>query len=121
MYVTYPYQLDRRGRTAVTASLDDHIQQMLEQLLLTRPGERVNRPDFGCGLGDLVFEPNSTRLAAALEVTVVTNVGQWLGDLIALRNVDVESQEGKLLVNLSYVVTASGQAGNTTVALAAPT
>jgi phage baseplate assembly protein W len=121
MYVTYPYQLDPRGRTAVTASSDDHIRQMLEQLLLTRPGERVNRSDFGCGLGDLVFEPNSTRLAAALEVTVVANVGQWLGDLIALRNVDIESQEEKLLVNLSYIVIATGQPGNATVTLAAPT
>jgi phage baseplate assembly protein W len=121
MYVTYPYQLDSRGRTAVTASFDDHIRQMLEQLLLTRPGERVNRPDFGCGLADLVFEPNSTRLAAALEVTVVANVGQWLGDLIALRNVDIESQDEKLLVNLGYVVTATGESGNATVTLAAPT
>jgi phage baseplate assembly protein W len=117
MYVTYPYQLDPRGGTGVTASSDDHIRQMLEELLLTRPGERVNRSDFGCGLGNLVFEPNSTRLAAALEVTVVANVGRWLGDLIALRSVDIESQEEKLLVNISYVVTATGQPGNTTVAL----
>jgi phage baseplate assembly protein W len=121
MYLTYPYQLDGRGRTAVTADTDDHIQQMLEQLLLTRPGERVNRPDFGCGLGNLVFEPNSTRLAAALEVTVVTAVGQWLGDLIQLQNVDIESQDEKLLVNISYLVKSTGQAAATTVALTPPT
>lgn len=121
MYVSYPYQLDSRGHTAVTASLDAHIRQLLEQLLLTRPGERVNRPDFGCGLADLVFEPNSVRLAAALEVTVVANVGQWLNGLIALRNVDIESQDEKLLVNLGYVVTATGEPGNATLALSTPT
>jgi uncharacterized protein len=120
MYVAFPYHLDARGRTAVTASRDDHIRQMLEQLLFTRPGERVNRPDFGCGLADLVFEPNSARLAAALEVMVVTSVGQWLGDVIALQNVDIESQDEKLLVNISYVVKATGEPGSTTVAVASP-
>jgi phage baseplate assembly protein W len=121
MYVTYPYHLDTRGRTAVTSSRDDHIREMLEQLLLTQPGERVNRPDFGCGLGNLVFEPNSARLAAALEVTVVTSVGQWLGDLIALQNVDIEALDEKLLVNISYIVKATGEPGSTTIALSAPT
>src|ERR1700682_628058 len=120
MYVAFPYHLDARARTAVTASRDDHIRQMLEQLLFTRPGERVNRPDFGCGLADLVFEPNSARLAAALEVMVVTSVGQWLGDVIALQNVDIESQDEKLLVNISYVVKATGEPGSTTVAVASP-
>lgn len=120
MYVTFPYQLDVRGRTAVTSSLDDHISQMLEQLLFTRPGERVNRPDFGCGLADLVFEPNSEKLAAALEVTVVTSVGQWLGDVIQLQNVDIESQDEKLLVNISYFVKATGEPATTSVAVVPP-
>lgn len=120
MYVTFPYQFDPHGRTAVTSNLDDHIRQMLEQLLFTRPGERVNRPDFGCGLGNLVFEPNSDRLAAALEVTVVTSIGQWLGDVIQLQNVDVESEDEKLLVNISYVVKASGEPATTTVAVVSP-
>lgn len=121
MYVTFPYQLDTHGRTAATTSRDDHIRQMLEQLLFTRPGERVNRPDFGCGLADLVFEPNSTKLATALEVTVVTSIGQWLGDLIALQSVDIESQDEKLLVNISYLVKATGEPASTTVAVTAPT
>jgi phage baseplate assembly protein W len=120
MYTTYPYQLDGHGRTALTSNFDDHISQMLEQLLFTRPGERVNRPDFGCGLANLVFEPNSDRLAAALEVTVVTSIGQWLGDLIQLQNVDVESQDEKLLVNIAYLVKATGEAGTASVTVAPP-
>jgi phage baseplate assembly protein W len=121
VYVTFPYQLTSRGRTALTPGRDDHIRQMLEQLLFTRPGERVNRPDFGCGLADLVFEPNSARLAAALEVTVVTSIGQWLGDLIALQQVDIESQEDKLLVNISYSVKATGEPASMSVTVATPT
>lgn len=120
MYVTFPYQLDGRGHTAVTTSRDDHIRQMLEQLLFTRPGERVNRPGFGCGLGNLVFEPNGGRLAAALEVMIVAAVGQWLGDVIALQSVDVESQDERLLVNIGYLVKATGDPGSTTIAVAPP-
>ncbi|MDT5233491.1 MAG: uncharacterized protein QOI39_3991 [Mycobacterium sp.] len=121
MYLTFPYHLDANGHTATTRDRDDHIRQMLRQLLFTRPGERVNRPDFGCGLGDLVFEPNRGRLAAALEVTVVTSVGHWLGDLIQLHNVDIENQEEKLLVNLKYSVRPGGEFGSTTIALPIPT
>lgn len=120
MYVAFPYHLDNRGRTAL-ASRDDHIREMLEQLLFIQPGERVNRPDFGCGLGNLVFEPNSVRLAAALEVTVVNSVGQWLGDLIALQSVVIEGQDEKLLVNISYLIKATGEPGSTTIAVSSPT
>ena len=69
MDVDYPYSIDGRGRTAETGE-DDHIRDLIEQLLFTMPGERVNRPDFGCGLMQLVFEPNSPELAAALQFTV---------------------------------------------------
>lgn len=120
-FIDFPYHLDDRGHTAATSSRDEHIRQMLEQLLYTRPGERVNRPDFGCGLGDLVFEPNRGRLAAALEVMVVTSVGQWLGDVIQLQTVDIEAQEEKLLVNITYLVRATGDPGSTTIAVASPT
>jgi uncharacterized protein len=121
MYVAYPYHLDSRGRTTFSSSPDDHISEMLEQLLLTNPGERVNRPDFGCGLGNLVFEPNSTRLAAALEVSVVNSVAQWLGDVIQLQNVDIEAQDEKLLVNISYLIRATGDTATTAIALSTPT
>lgn len=121
MYLAFPYHLDSRGHTAFSRSGDDHIRDMLEQLLLTRPGERVNRPDFGCGLGNLVFEPNSARLAAALEVTVVNSVAQWLGDLIQLESVDIESQDEKLLVNISYIIKTTGGTGNTAIVLSATT
>lgn len=120
MYVAFPYHLDSRGHTAAAQSRDDHIRQMLELLLFTRPGERVNRPDFGCGLGDLVFEPNRGRLAAALEVTIVTNVGQWLGDVIALQAVDIVVEEERLVANISYLIRPTGEPGTTSLAVAVP-
>jgi phage baseplate assembly protein W len=105
--VAFPYDLDGQGHTA-TADWDDHIRQMLEQLLFTRPGERVNRPDFGCGLLDLVFGPNSPEVAAALTVTVSAAVQQWLGDVIALGSIDVSAQDSTLSVSLGYEVLATG-------------
>ncbi len=68
-YLDYPYSIDGRGRTAVTAG-DDHIRDMIEQVLFTNPGERVNRPDFGCGLKRLLFMPSSLPLAAATQMLV---------------------------------------------------
>jgi uncharacterized protein len=114
--VAFPYQLDDRGRTA-TATPDDHIFQMIEQLLFTRPGERVNRPDFGCGVRDLLFGPNSPEVAAALNITITAAIQKWLGDLIALTSLDVTAQDSELLVTLGYRVLLTGLAGAATVTI----
>src|SRR5919205_1882945 len=88
MNVDYPYRFDARGRTAETDT-SNHIRDMIEQVLFTAPGERVNRPDFGCGLQRLVFAPNSDELAAASQFLVQGALQQWLGDLIELNDVEV--------------------------------
>ena len=75
--IAFPYGLDDRGRTG-TATYDDHVAQMLELLLFTRPGDRVNQPTFGCGLLDQVFAPNSPEIAAALNVTIAAAISLWL-------------------------------------------
>ncbi len=108
MDIAFPYRLSPQGTTATAASADDHIAQMLEQLLFTRPGERVNRPGFGCGLLDLVFSPNSPEVAAALSITVSAAVQQWLGDVVQIQSVDVISAASQLQVMLSYLVLATG-------------
>lgn len=103
MNITYPYQLDHRGRTA-EAEYDDHIRQMIEQVLFTSPGERVNRPTFGCGLMQLVFAPNSDALAAATQMTVQAALQEWLGDLIQVEAVSVTAEESTLSVEVQYFV-----------------
>ena len=66
----YPYQFDARGHTA-TADEDAWIRGLIEQVLFTAPGERVMRPDFGCGLAQLVFAPNTlSRMPAAAALKV---------------------------------------------------
>ncbi len=108
MNIAFPFQIDPSGRTAQAGS-DDHINQMLEQLLFTNPGERVNRPDFGSGLLQTVFQPNSTTLAAALQFTLQGALQQAMGDLVQLQNVQVDNTDSTLAVTVRYVVRGSQQ------------
>jgi phage baseplate assembly protein W len=109
MDIAFPFQLDSRGRTAQSASLNDHIREMIEQLLFTNPGERVNRPDFGSGLLQTVFQPNSTALAAALQFTLQGALQQALGDLIQLLGVQVDVADSTLTVAVQYLVRGEQQ------------
>jgi phage baseplate assembly protein W len=103
MNIDFPYRIDARGRTADVDD-DGHVRDLIEQVLFTAPGERVNRPTFGSGLLALVFEPNGEALAAATEHTVHGALQLWLGDVILVEGVDVASDEGRLEVTVSYVV-----------------
>lgn len=103
----YPYQFDGRGRTA-EANDDDFIRGLIEQVLFTMPGERVMRPDFGSGVMQLVFAPNSAELAATTQFLVQGALQQWLGNLIALEGVDVEAVEATLHITVRYTNRRTG-------------
>jgi phage baseplate assembly protein W len=99
--IDFPYRFDNRGRTA-QSSRQKHIRDLIEQVLFTIPGERVNRPDFGSGLSELVFAPNSDELASATQFLVQGALQQWLGDEIQVQDVQVVSEEARLTVRVSY-------------------
>lgn len=103
MNIDFPFHFDGHGRTALTGD-DDHVRDMIEQFLFTNPGERVNRPDFGSGLLQLVFAPNSPELAATLQFTVQAGLQRWLGDVIVVQAFEVTSEEATLRVDLTYRV-----------------
>ena len=105
--VAFPFRIDGRGRTAST-DYDSHVRDMIELLLFTSPGERVMRPDFGCGLLDLVFEPNSPELAASLQISIQAALQRWLGDVITISSLDAVSQDDLLQITLGYSVRATG-------------
>ena len=107
MDLRYPYQFDGRGRTA-EADEEAYIRGLIEQVLFTSPGERVMRPDFGSGLMQLVFAPNSPELAATTQFLVQGALQQWLGGLIALEAVEVEAVEAALRVTVRYVIRRTG-------------
>lgn len=104
----YPYAIDGRSRTATTGQ-DDHIRDLIEQVLFTAPGERVNRPTFGSGIMQLVFAPNSDDLAATAQFLAQGALQQWLGDLIELEAVVVENVDAELRVSVQYIVRLSQQ------------
>jgi phage baseplate assembly protein W len=103
MQIDYPFHLDRRGRTADTDE-DAHIRDLIEQVLFTVPGERVNRPDFGSGLMQLVFAPSNDEVATATEFIVQGALQQWLLDLIQVEAVEVESEDATLRVTVRYTI-----------------
>jgi uncharacterized protein len=103
MNVDFPYHFDSRGRTA-DADYDAHIRDLIEQVLFTSPGERVNRPEFGSGLLRLVFAPNSAELAATTQYLVQGSLQQFLGDLIQVDAVDVQTEDATLRVSVRYLV-----------------
>jgi phage baseplate assembly protein W len=106
--IDYPFHFDGSGRTALTDE-NDHIRDMIEQFLFTSPGERVNRPDFGSGLLGMVFEPNSTQLATALQSTIQAGLQRWLGDVIEVHALEVKSENAILRVIVQYVVRRSSE------------
>jgi phage baseplate assembly protein W len=108
MNIDFPFQFDGRGRTASTDD-DDHVRDMIEQLLFTSPGERVNRPDFGSGLLQMVFAPNSTELAAALQFTMQAALQQWLGDVIEVQALQVDAEDSSLRVLVQYALRSNNQ------------
>jgi Bacteriophage baseplate protein W len=109
MQVDFPFHVDARGRTAATDE-DDHVRDLVEQVLFTSPGERVNRPTFGSGLLQLVFAPNSDALAAAAQLAVQGALQQWLGDVIEIEEATVESEDATIRVRVRYVVRRTQQA-----------
>lgn len=112
--VDHPYRFDAGGRTATT-SYTEHVADLVELTLLTSPGERVNRPEFGAGLSALVFEPNSRMLAESTEFVVRAAVERWLSDLIGLDSVSVSADDSSLVVDLAYVVLETGDRTQQTV------
>jgi phage baseplate assembly protein W len=96
-----PFHVSGAGRTATTTD-DDHIRDMIFSVLFTSPGERVNRPDFGCGLKAMVFAPASAAVVAATQVLVKGSLQKWLQDEIEVENVDVEAIENRIVVTVVY-------------------
>lgn len=106
-YLAAPFHVDGRGRSAVHDD-DAHIKDMIYAVLFTVPGERVNRPDFGCGLKQLVFEPSGGALAGATQFMVRAALIRWLGDVIRVEAVDVIANDAELTVQVAYSVVATG-------------
>jgi len=101
-HLAFPLRLDPRGRTAL-ADDEDYLRGLVEQVLFTRPGERVNRPDFGSGVDRLVFAPTDAALAHSTQALVHGALQQWLGELIRVEDVTVTAVDSRLDVVIEYL------------------
>jgi phage baseplate assembly protein W len=108
MHLDFPFRVADGGRTAETTS-EDHVRDLVEQVLFTAPGERVNRPTFGSGVLRLVFEPNGAEVATATEFLVQSALQQWLADVVEVQAVEVTTADATLQVAVRYRVLPSPQ------------
>ena len=108
MEIAFPFHIDGQGQVATTTE-PRHIEQMIEQLLFTIPGERVNRPTFGTGLQQLLFEPIQTELLAATQAMVQAALHQWLGDVIDVERIDIQTDETEVQVSVKYIIKSEQQ------------
>ncbi len=106
MQIDYPFHVSGSKTTATTTE-EDHVRDLIEQVLFTAPGERVNRPEFGCNLMQIVFSPNSAELGAATQFLVQGALLQWLGSLIQLQQVSMASEDSTLHITIEYVLKQS--------------
>jgi phage baseplate assembly protein W len=108
--VAFPFAIDASaGRLAQEPAYAAHVEQMIRQVLLTGPGERINRPDFGCGLRRMVFAPNSDASAQLLQVMVLQALEKWLGTVLSVDEVKVAAKQERLEVRLTYWLKARGE------------
>jgi len=108
--ISFPFAIDGGlGKLAEEKDYAAYVEQLMMQVLLTNPGERIDRPDFGCGLRQMVFAPNSDVTASLTQVTVLHSLETWLGSLISVNDVKVQAVEEKLEVQIAYTLLAKGE------------
>jgi len=109
-WMGFPFR-PRHGRTLARDD-EGHVRDMLELVLFTAPGERVNQPDFGCGLNRLLFAGAAPELAGTLDLTVRGAVQRWLGDVLAIETLSVTVADSTVTLDLTYVLRATGETGS---------
>lgn len=120
----FPFQVDTVSQQTASAPYAAHVDQMVRQLLLTSPGERVNLPQFGCGLRALVFSPLSDALAATVKLRVIQAFDQWLAGIATVNEVEVFTPQdnplpepGTVAVSVTYTVLETQTGSSVTVTL----
>ena len=105
--IRYPFSVDAGlGRLAEETDYTAHIEQLIKQILFTAPGERINRPDFGCGIKRQVFAPNDPVTASLAQVTIFQSLKRWLGNAIDIQDVKAVARDETLEIKIAYSLKA---------------
>ncbi|MGZ8348146.1 MAG: GPW/gp25 family protein [Allosphingosinicella sp.] len=106
----YPFGIDAGGgRAAEEGNYEAYVRQLIRQVLLTAPGERINRPDFGAGVRRMVFQPTSPEIAAMAQTFVYQALTRWLSTVIKVEDIRVSAEESTLLIDVRYLVIQRGE------------
>lgn len=108
-HLSFPFRIGNDGRTAATASLEEHVRDELVQLLLTNPGERAYLPEFGGGLRRLLFENADDASVSLVKARIMQAVQEWLGNRISVKDLAVSASNGTIVVDLTYSVTGTDE------------
>lgn len=109
-WLSAPYRIDGSGRTALTRDPRRHARDLIEAVLFTAPGERVNRPDFGSGLLDMLFDTNNQALETAADFLIQSAIQKHLSEVLTVTQLSLRRDEGLLEISLSYVLRETGEA-----------
>lgn len=113
--IAFPLAVGEDRRTQLVLDHGAAVEQLIEQLVFTRPGERLNQPELGCDIGDLVFGGLSDELVAATQFTISGELARWLGDVLRIISVQAVSHESRLDITVSYALLPTGEARSVTV------
>ena len=102
-YITYPFQITKFGNTKIT-NFETHISQLIEQILLTEPGERVNRPTFGCGCKSIIFSPQNQELFAVVRDNIKRSLETYISDIITVDKVSINMENNTFMIYINYTI-----------------
>jgi phage baseplate assembly protein W len=107
--IKYPFAIDAGGgQVAEEGDYETYIRQLIRQVLMTAPGERINRPDFGAGVRRMVFSPNNPATASLTQTLIYQALSRWLATVIKVEEVAVSAEQEKLLITVHYLVIQRG-------------
>ena len=105
----YPFAIDAGGgRAAEESDYEAYIRQLIRQVLMTAPGERINRPNFGAGVRRMVFAPNNPATASLTQTLIYQALNQWLGSVIKVEEISVSAENETLLITIHYMIIQRG-------------
>jgi uncharacterized protein len=106
-WLGFPYRIDATGRT-LTVDPVQHVADLVELVVMTEPGERVNLPNFGAGVQPLVFGALGGQLVSNTEAMIAGALTQWLDSYIVNQSVTVSAEMASLIIQITYEVRTRG-------------
>ena len=104
----FPFLIDPLSGQARQTTYATHVDQMIRQILLTTPGERADLPEFGCGLRQLLFAPDSDALQATTQLLIQRSLSLWLSDQIKVQTITVgpgpDGDYSQIVVQIAYTL-----------------